>query len=100
MEIDERRFTLTSHDGAEIAAVRWEGGEMPKAVIQLAHGAGEHSQRYLEPLTPLLEAGYIVYSADHRGHGRTAERGGALGDFGPGGAAAAVMDMAVLSTLI
>ncbi len=102
MEIDERRFTMLGHDGREIAAVRWEGGlELPRGVIQLAHGAGEHSDRYLEPLTPIIEAGYIVYSADHRGHGRTAAKpGGALGDFGAGGAEDAVADMAVLSTLI
>jgi alpha-beta hydrolase superfamily lysophospholipase len=102
MEIDERRFAMLAHDATEISCFRWEGGvEIPKAVIQIAHGAGEHSRRYLEPLTPLIEAGYIVYSADHRGHGATAQRpGGALGDFGPGGAADAVMDMAFLSSLI
>jgi alpha-beta hydrolase superfamily lysophospholipase len=102
MEIDERRFTLLAYDTTEISCFRWEGeAALPKAVIQIAHGAGEHSLRYLEPLTPLLEAGYIIYSADHRGHGLTAQRPGAsLGDFGAGGAADAINDMATLSTVI
>ena len=100
MTIDEQRFSYLGQDGTKIAAFRWEGDQnMPKGVIQIAHGAGEHSLRYLEPLTPIIEAGYIVYSADHRGHGLTAGPEG-LGDFGPGGAAAAIDDMAVLSTLI
>ena len=100
MDIDDRRFAYLAQDGAEIAAYRWEGGmELPKGVIQIAHGAGEHSMRYLEPLRPIIEAGYIVYSADHRGHGLTADKDG-LGDFGPAGAQACIDDMAVLSALI
>lgn len=97
--IDEHRFNYRGEDGAEIAGFRWTGGAPARAVVQLAHGAGEHSLRYLEPLTPIIEAGYILYSADHRGHGATAgpEK---LGDFGPGGAASAVSDMAVLSKQI
>src|ERR1022692_3029045 len=55
--------------------------------------------RYLGPLTPIIEAGYIVYAADHRGHGMTSGMT-SLGDFGPGGAPAAVDDMAVLARLI
>jgi alpha-beta hydrolase superfamily lysophospholipase len=97
--VDEERFRYTAADGTRIAAFRWAADVAPRGVIQIAHGAGEHSLRYLEPLTPIIEAGYIVYSADHRGHGETAGPEG-LGDFGPGGAAAAIEDMAVLSRLI
>ncbi len=99
MAVDEIRFKYMASDGEEIAAYRWQGDAMPKAVIQLAHGAGEHSLRYLEPLTPLLDDGYIIYSADHRGHGLTSgtER---YGDFGPRGAEACIEDMATLTQLI
>ena len=98
--IEETRFRYIGAGSAEIAAYQWEGtSEIPKAVIQLAHGAGEHSLRYLEPLTPIIEAGYTVFSADHRGHGRTSGLDG-LGDFGPGGAESAIEDMAMLSQLI
>jgi alpha-beta hydrolase superfamily lysophospholipase len=98
--VEDHRFTYQGEDGASIAAFRWSAGGAPKAAIQLAHGAGEHSLRYLEPLTPIIEGGYRVYSADHRGHGATAGSLEKLGDFGPGGAAAAISDMAVLSRRI
>lgn len=99
MPVTEDCFRYTAADGTRIAAFRWSADSAPSGVVQIAHGAGEHSRRYLEPLTPIIEAGYIVYSADHRGHGETAGPEG-LGDFGPGGAAAAIEDMAALSRLI
>jgi alpha-beta hydrolase superfamily lysophospholipase len=78
---------------------RWTSLARPLAAIQLAHGAGEHAGRYLGPLTPIIEAGYVVYAADHRGHGLTSGLA-KLGDFGRGGAPAAVDDMAVLARLV
>jgi alpha-beta hydrolase superfamily lysophospholipase len=98
MSISNQLFRYDGADGTGLAGFRWRGPARPKAVIQLAHGAGEHAQRYWGPLTPILEAGYLVYAADHRGHGLTSGMTG-LGDFGPGGAASAVDDMAVLSRL-
>ncbi len=100
MPMVSSRFTYQGADGATIAAFRWSPRDTPKAVLQLAHGAGEHSLRYLEPLAPLIEGGYAIYSADHRGHGATAGSIDRLGEFGPGGAAAAIDDMAILSRLI
>jgi len=44
----------------------------PKGVIQLVHGFGEHSRRYLHMIAHFLEAGYIVAADDHVGHGKTA----------------------------
>ena len=99
MALIEQRFRYEGADGTGLAGFRWSGGAEPKAVIQLAHGAGEHSMRYLAPLAPIIEGGYVVYSADHRGHGMTSGMA-QLGDFGPGGAPAAVDDMAVLARLI
>jgi alpha-beta hydrolase superfamily lysophospholipase len=96
MAITERRFRYEGEDGAGLAGSLWRGAAAPKAVLQLAHGAGEHSGRYLAPLAPIIEAGYLVYAADHRGHGLTSGMTH-LGDFGPGGAPAAISDMAVLS---
>ena len=99
MPITEQRCRYEGADGTGLAGFRWSAPGKARAVIQLAHGAGEHAMRYLEPLTPLLEAGYVVYAADHRGHGMTSGMSH-LGDFGPGGASAAVDDMAVLARLI
>jgi alpha-beta hydrolase superfamily lysophospholipase len=98
MSITNQLFRYEGADGTGLAGFRWSGGAEAKAVLQLAHGAGEHAMRYIEPLKPIIEAGYRVYAADHRGHGMTSGMSG-LGDFGPGGAASAVDDMAVLSRL-
>ncbi len=99
MTVTDHRFRYEGADGAGLAGFRWSGSARPKAIIQLAHGAGEHAMRYFGPLGPIVEAGYIVYAADHRGHGMTSGMT-SLGDFGPGGAPAAVDDMAVLARLI
>ncbi|MGA0602345.1 alpha/beta hydrolase [Caulobacter sp. KR2-114] len=96
MAITETRFRYEGADGAGLAGFVWRGEAQPKAVLQLAHGAGEHAGRYKEPLQPIVDAGYVIYTADHRGHGLTSGMT-SLGDFGPGGAPAAVDDMAVLS---
>src|SRR5579871_1312863 len=91
-------FRYKGDDGTPLAGFLWRESSQPKAMIQLAHGAGEHAMRYLEPLQPLLRAGYVVYAADHRGHGMTSGMA-QLGQFGPGGVPAAINDMAVLSRL-
>lgn len=98
MPTSETRFRYHGHDDVALAGVHWTGSEPPWAILQLAHGAGEHAGRYRKPLTPLVEAGFKVYAADHRGHGLTSGMSH-LGDFGPGGAPACVSDMAQLSRL-
>jgi alpha-beta hydrolase superfamily lysophospholipase len=98
MTIRETRFRYEGVDGAGLAGVRWVSDAPPRALLQLAHGAGEHSGRYRERLEPLVERGFVIYAADHRGHGLTSGLQ-SLGAFGPGGAAACVSDMAQLSRL-
>jgi alpha-beta hydrolase superfamily lysophospholipase len=95
MTITETRFRYDGEDGTRLAGFKWQAGQ-PRAVLQLAHGAGEHASRYLGPMSPIVEAGFAIYAADHRGHGLTSGMSH-LGDFGPGGAPAVVSDMAVLS---
>ncbi len=69
-----------------------------RAVVQLLHGVGEHAGRYAVLIEALTSAGYTVYAADHRGHGRTGMRqyGGdvaKLGRPGRGGLRAALAAM-------
>lgn len=89
-------FTFDANDGTRISAWRWDARGPVKAVLQIAHGMGEHALRYGAPFAPLRAAGISIYANDHRGHGRTAAT---LGDFGPGGFAGVVDDMAVLSRI-
>ncbi len=44
---------------------------LPKAVVVVAHGFGEHSGRYQNLVDALVPSGYAIYAPDHRGHGRS-----------------------------
>lgn len=57
----------------------------PKGIIQLIHGFGEHSRRYLHMITSFMEAGFIVAADDHVGHGATAIANDTWGDWGDKG---------------
>ncbi|WP_127792075.1 alpha/beta hydrolase [Agromyces sp. LHK192] len=86
--------TFTDGHGVRIHYESWRVPE-PNAVIQLAHGVGEHIGRYGPLVTALNEAGYSVWADDHRGHGQTGfeQHGGDLtriGRLGPGGLRAAI----------
>ena len=45
-----------------------------KAAVLLAHGFGEYSARYHRLIGAMNDAGYSVYTYDHRGHGESAGR--------------------------
>ena len=57
----------------------------PRAVLQLIHGFGEHSRRYLHMISKFQAAGFVVYADDHIGHGKTGYDGGTLGNPHSGG---------------
>ncbi len=97
--MEESTFSFTAADGAEITAYRWTGDGPPRAIVQIAHGMGEHAGRYRRLAEALTAAGYVVYANDHRGHGRTAASTDAQGDLGPGGWAGLVSDIGELSAL-
>jgi alpha-beta hydrolase superfamily lysophospholipase len=100
MAIRERAFRFAGADGADIAGFRWTDDMVtPHAVLQVAHGMGEHARRYLTPLEPLIAAGWVVYANDHRGHGLTAPTPDHLGDFGENGAELVVEDLRRLTSL-
>ncbi|HEX5729040.1 alpha/beta hydrolase [Microbacterium sp.] len=71
---------------------------VPRAVVQLAHGYGEHAGRYARLIDALTDRGFTVYADDHRGHGRTGmlqhgDDSARLGTLGRGGIPAAVAAM-------
>ena len=97
--LKEHQFTFEGKDGATIAAYRWSKLDRPKAILQLAHGMGEHARRYPPALDRILSEGFVLYADDHRGHGRTALSPEFFGDFGDGGFADVVDDLAVLTRI-
>ncbi len=52
----------------------------------MLHGWAEHALRYERFAAAATAAGLAVYADDHRGHGRTGQAAGGLGDLGPRGA--------------
>jgi alpha-beta hydrolase superfamily lysophospholipase len=92
-------FWFSSKDGLRIACRRWNSRGPARAVLQIAHGLGEHSGRYCELVDALVEASFSVYANDHRGHGRTAASPEHFGDFGEGGFDLLVEDMVELTRI-
>jgi alpha-beta hydrolase superfamily lysophospholipase len=91
--------------GVEIMFYEWPVAN-PKAVIQIAHGLGEHARRYDLMAETLNKVGFSVYADDHRGHGQTGVKQlenkqiKRLGNLGPGGMAATYKQVADFSKLI
>lgn len=84
MNTGAKSFDFSALDGTRIFCRSWKHvSGKPKGVVQVAHGAAEHSGRY-DRFARFLDAnGYLVYANDRRGHGDTRVRSGALGDAGP-----------------
>ncbi len=74
-------FELRGLDGQRFACCSWLPQSPPRAVVQIAHGMGEHKDRYTGVAEALTTQGYAVYASDHRGHGGTIvdARPGAMG---------------------
>lgn len=84
-QTEKRTFVFSAPDDHQIFCHHWPA-ERPKAVVLIVHGGSEHGGRYDALAKALNEHGYSVYAEDHRGHGRTAEINGKLGDMGPANA--------------
>lgn len=84
---------FTSANGRDqIQAWIYEPVGTPRAIVQIIHGLGEHSRRYIRLISALLDAGCVVAADDHAGHGRTAMVSGVWQDAGEDGAAVVVED--------
>lgn len=69
------RGVLTGHSRTPLAYVRWD---LPasKGRVVLAHGYGEHAERYRHTAQWLNDLGWSVSAMDHRGFGRSGGRRG------------------------
>jgi alpha-beta hydrolase superfamily lysophospholipase len=76
-----------------VAAYRWDPDVVPRAIVQITHGMGEHALRYAGLARALNGRGMVVYAQDHRGHGGTARSEQELGEIGDQGWAELVNDI-------
>lgn len=60
----------------------WASADRPTAVIQIAHGMAEHSERYNDLTEYFNEKGFAVIINDHAGHGRSIQNDKDKGHFG------------------
>ena len=65
---------LTGVGGLRLFTQAWLPPGEPRAVVVLAHGAGEHSGRYEHVAARFTQEGFAVHALDHRGHGRSEGR--------------------------
>ena len=91
--------------GVTIHYHRWSPKGSPKAIIQLAHGLGEHALRYDGLVTRLVKEGFEVWADEHRGHGATGLEQwegdhSKLGKLGPGGMPATVTAVRAFTGII
>ncbi|WP_344570097.1 alpha/beta hydrolase [Streptomyces axinellae] len=90
----ERRDDFTTvADGTRVATYTWLPGGGVRALVQIAHGAAEHAQRYDGFARFLTGSGYAVVASDHRGHGATAQHTGGYGAVGAEGWRSTVADL-------
>lgn len=72
-------FIFRDSEGLELQGYKWSNGKEFKAVVHILHGMTEDATRYDEFAEKLVEAGFLVYAHDHRGHGFTAKDLDSLG---------------------
>ncbi|MCZ4326128.1 alpha/beta fold hydrolase [Brachybacterium paraconglomeratum] len=86
-------ITLPSANGRdEIQAWLHVPPAAPRGIVQIVHGLGEHSRRYLHVISALVDDGFAVLAGDHAGHGATAMRSGVWADAGDEAARVVVED--------
>jgi len=69
--MQHRESTAAGIGGLELYTQAWLPAGVPRAVIVVSHGLGEHSGRYAALAGELVAHDYAVYALDHRGHGRS-----------------------------
>lgn len=68
--MNQQEYSWTTSDGVKIYGTYWSV-ENPKAVIALAHGLGEHINRYTHMAQYFGEHNIALIGYDRRGHGQS-----------------------------
>jgi acylglycerol lipase len=70
--VKREQSTFAGVGGRRIFWQAWLPDEPPpRAIVVIAHGASEHSDRYGHVSKRLVDQGFGVYAIEHRGHGRS-----------------------------
>ncbi|MFZ7102018.1 MAG: lysophospholipase [Peptococcaceae bacterium] len=69
-------YTWVTPDGITIFAQYWEPETESKGVVNFIHGLGEHSGRYGDLAGEITEQGYVFFTCDLRGSGKSGGKRG------------------------
>ena len=73
--------SFVNENGIEIYYQMWRPQTEHKANVLIAHGIGEHSDRYAHVASFLVERGVAVFALDHQGHGKSGGKRGHVANF-------------------
>lgn len=73
-------WTLLSEDVKKYVH-RWLPTDVPRGVVCIIHGLGEHGGRYNRLATRLVESRYAVFAFDQQGHGLSPEPRGCVASY-------------------
>lgn len=97
MNYTKTEFSFPSVSGlADIHAAKYVPAETPKAIFQIVHGMAEHFERYEKFIDELTANGFVVFTHDHLGHGKSVSDKCVKGYFGEGGFKTLVGDVGAL----
>lgn len=64
-------YELKTSDGISLHAQKWNDVEDSERTLLIVHGLGEHQNRYAHVAEHFVKDGFLVYSYDQRGHGKS-----------------------------
>lgn len=79
--MQRKEGNFQASDGLTLFYQRWRPTSPAKAVVLVAHGFGEHSERYANLFNHLVPQGFAIYALDHRGHGRSPGQRGHISNW-------------------
>jgi len=69
--MDKQSHQILTPDGTKISVLVYVPKRIPKAILHIFHGMGEHKNRYQPFMEFIANQGYVVLAHDHRKHGES-----------------------------
>ena len=69
--IDHKEYTIRTTDRIKLYSQTWSNGNIPRALVCLIHGLGDHSSRFDEWARLFVKQGFAVTAFDLRGNGKS-----------------------------
>ena len=80
--LEKTEFYIRSTNGRNrLHVIQWQPVEVVRAILQISHGMGEHTERYDEFATFMARNGILVIGNDHLGHGGSVASDDCFGYF-------------------